>query len=161
MKVGNSLWTNKIKRKGNSKINQQIKCNMYTWITHHTQFVQSPISKYCLKVLLDDQTEPQLFPKFLLHLSIRELHNSLVSDPNYVGLKDARDEDGKIIISGSKLHSLLPPQLKQMSARYKVMRHCEFFFSDKSIYSSFLYWRDRYFFKNEGLKPKFSNQKVW
>ena len=32
MKVGNSLWTKK-KRKGHSKFNEQIKSNLYTWIT--------------------------------------------------------------------------------------------------------------------------------
>ena len=53
--------------------------------------------------MLYDQTEPQLFPKFLLQVSLRELHNSLVSDPNDGGLKDARDEYGKIIISDSTL----------------------------------------------------------
>ena len=67
--------------------------------------------------MLYDQTEPQLVPKLLLQVSIRELHNSLVSDPNDGGLKDARDEHGKIIITDSTLRSLLPPQLKQMSAR--------------------------------------------
>ena len=46
-------------------------------------------------------------------MSVRELHNSLVSDPNDGGLKDARDEDGKIIISDSTLRSLLPPKLKK------------------------------------------------
>ena len=58
--------------------------------------------------MLDDKTEPQLVPKLLLRVSVRELHNSLVSDPNNGGLKDARDEDGKIIISYSTLPSLLP-----------------------------------------------------
>ena len=52
----------------------------------------------------------------LLQVSVRELHNSLVSDPNYGGLKDYRYEDGNIIISGSTLRSLLSHQLKQMSA---------------------------------------------
>ena len=94
---------------------------MYTWITRPPQVVQSPISNDCLKVLLDDQTEPQLVPKLLLQLSVRELHNSFVSDPNDDGLKDARDEDGNIIISDSTLRSLLPPQLKQISARYQVI----------------------------------------
>ena len=47
--------------------------------------------------MLDDQTEPQLVPKILLHVSSRELHNSLVSDPDDSGLKDARDKDGKIL----------------------------------------------------------------
>ena len=63
--------------------------------------------------MLDDQTKPQLVPKLLLHVSVIELHNSLVSYPNDGGLKDARDEDGKIIISDSTLRSLLPPQLKK------------------------------------------------
>ena len=60
--------------------------------------------------MLDDQTGPQLFPKLLLQVSVRELHNSLVSDPNDGSLKDAMDEDGKIIISDSTLRSLLPHQ---------------------------------------------------
>ena len=30
MKVGNRLLTNKTKRKGHSKINEQVKCNLYT-----------------------------------------------------------------------------------------------------------------------------------
>ena len=71
--------------------------------------------------MFDDQTEPQLAPKCLLQVSVRELHNSLVSDPNDGGIKDDRDEDDNINISGSNLRSLLPPQFNQMSARYKVM----------------------------------------
>ena len=66
--------------------------------------------------MLDDKIEPQLVPKLLLQVSVRELHNSLVSDPNDGGLKDARDEDGKIIISDSTFRSLFPPQLKQIVA---------------------------------------------
>ena len=52
MKVGSNLWTPK-KRKRHSKINEQIKHNLYTWITRHPQVVQSPISNDCLKVMLD------------------------------------------------------------------------------------------------------------
>ena len=118
MKVVTSQWTNKTKRKGHSKINDQIKLNMYAWITCHPQVVQSPISNDCLKVMFDDQTETQLVTKLLLRVSIRELHNSLVSDPNDGGLKDATDEYDNTIISDSTLHSLLPPQLKHMSAQY-------------------------------------------
>ena len=81
---------------------------MYTWITRNPQVVQSPIYNDCLKVMFDDQTEPQLFPKLLLQVSVREVHDG--------GLKYARDEDGKIIINYSTLRSLLPPQLKQISA---------------------------------------------
>ena len=42
-----------------------------------------------------------------------ELHNSLVSDPNYGGIKDARDEDDNIIISDYTFRSILPPQFKK------------------------------------------------
>ena len=109
--------------------------------------------------MLDDQTEPQLVPKLLLQMSVRELHNSLVSDPNDGGLKDARDEDGKIIISDSTLHSLLPPQLKQMSARYKIICGCECCISAKSIHSSLISWRDRYLkkLKDQSLNAPFLN----
>ena len=103
--------------------------------------------------MLDDQTEPQLVPKLLLQVSIIEIHNNLVSDPIDGGIKDSRDEDGKIVISDSTLHSLLPPQLKQMSARYKIMCDCECCISDKSIHSSLLSWRDRYL-KNSRIKGK-------
>ena len=99
MKVGNNLWAKKTKRKGHSKINEQIKRNLYTWITRHPQVVQSPISNDCLKVILYYQSKTQLVPIFLIRVSLRELHNSLVSDINDGGIKDARDEDGKIIIS--------------------------------------------------------------
>ena len=38
------------------KINDQIKRNLYAWITRHTQVVQSLIYNHCLKVMLDNQT---------------------------------------------------------------------------------------------------------
>ena len=66
IKFGNSLWTNKTKRKGHSKINDQIKLNIYAWLTRNTQVVQSPTSNGCLKVMFDDQTEPQLVPELLI-----------------------------------------------------------------------------------------------
>ena len=112
-------------------------------ITRHPQDVQSLISNDYLKVMFDYQSEPQLVPKLLLQVSVRELNNSIVSDPNDYGLKDARD-DYNIIISDSTLRSLLSPQLKQMSARYKVMCGCECCISAKIIHSSLLSWRDRY-----------------
>ena len=43
------------------------------------------------------------------------MHNSLVSDTNYDGLKQARDEENNIIISESTLWMLLPPQKQNVS----------------------------------------------
>ena len=116
------------------KINKQIKRNLNTWITRHHKVFQSPISNDCLKVMLNDQKEPQTVPKLLLQVSVRELHNSLVSDTNDGGLKDARNKDGKIIISDYKLRSPLPPKLKQISSRYMIMCVCECCIYAKSIH---------------------------
>ena len=66
MKVGKSLGTKKRKQKWHSKINKQIKSNLYEWITRHPQVVQSPIYNNSPKIILDDQSEPQLVPKRLL-----------------------------------------------------------------------------------------------
>ena len=153
MKVGNSLCTKKKKRKGHSQINEQIKRNLYAWITRHPQVIKSPISNDCLKVMFDDQTEPQLVPKLLLQVSVRKLHNSLVSDPNYGGLKDSRHEDDNIIIIYYTFRSLLPSQLKQTSAHYKLMCGFECCISAKIIHSSLLTWLDRYL-KNSKIKAK-------
>ena len=147
------------KRKEHSKINEHIKRNLYTWITCHPKVVQSPISNDCLKVMLDDQTEPQLVPKCLLQVSVRELNNSLVSGTNDGGIKDARDEYGKIIISDYTLRSLFPHKFKHMFPHYKIMCGCECYISAKSIHSSFISWRDRHL-KNSRINPKCSNQKV-
>ena len=106
--------------------------------------------------MFDDQTEPQLVTKFLLQVSVRELHTSLVSDTNDGGLKDARYEDDNIIINNSTLRSLLLPQLKQIPARYKVVCSFECCISAKSIHSSLLSWCDRYLKKR---KDKIQNAK--
>ena len=132
-------------RKGNSKINDQIKKSLYNWIMHHPQVVQSPIVNDCLKVKIDGHTEPQLVPKLLLQVSVRELHNNLVSDTEDGGLKEARDADINTIISGSTLRPLLPPRLEKMSSRYKVMCGCECCISVNRINSSVLSWHDSYF----------------
>ena len=87
-------------------------------------------------------------------MSFREFHDSLVSDPNYGGLKDARDEDDNIIISDSNFCSLLPPQFNQMSARYKVVCGCECFIYTKRIHAPLLSWHDRYLKK---LKDQIQN----
>ena len=112
MKVGTIQWTKKIKRKSHSKINEQIKPNLYAWIARHPQFFQSPISNDCFKVMFDDQTEPQLVPKLLLQVSVRELNNSLVSYPNDGGMKYSRDESDNISIINSTFRSMLSYQLK-------------------------------------------------
>ena len=49
----------------------------------------------------------------------------MVSHPEEGGIKEARDLENNIIISDSTLHSIIPPQLKKISAQYKVMCGCD------------------------------------
>ena len=128
-------------RGGNIKKKSTGKKIPYNWILQHPQVVQSPIANYCLKLSIDDQVEPNLFPKLLLQVSVRELHNSMVIPPKEGGIKEARNTDNNIIISDSTWHKIVPPQLKKMTSRYKVMCGCECCISSKSIHSPMLTWR--------------------
>ena len=58
-----------------------------------------------------------MVPKCLLRVSVRELHNSLVSDTNDGVLKEAKEKENNIIISDHTLRTSLPSQLKQLSAQ--------------------------------------------
>ena len=73
-------------RKLNPKINDQIKKSLYNWSMHNPQVVQSPIFNDSMKVNIYGHTELQLVPKLLLNVSVRELHNSLVSDQYNCGI---------------------------------------------------------------------------
>ena len=115
--------------------------------------MQSTIENNCLKVKIDGYTELQLVPKLLLKVYVREPHNNLVSATKDDGLKEARYEYDNIIISDSKLRSLLPPQFKKNSSRYKVMCGCEYCISAKIMNSSLLSWRGSHL-KNSRISAK-------
>ena len=70
IKYGTTPWALKTNRKVNSKINDQIKKSLYNWILYQPQVVKPPIFNDCLKVNIDDHTEPQLVPKLLLNVSV-------------------------------------------------------------------------------------------
>ena len=69
-----------------------------------------------------------------LQVSVQELINIMVSTPEEGGPKEARNEVNDIIISDSTLRNILPPQLKKMTYRYKVMCGCECCVSAKSMH---------------------------
>ena len=133
----------KQKLKGDSKFDEQIKKSLYKWIMHHPQVVQSLIVNNCLKVKSDGHTEPQLVPKLLLYISVRELYNNIVSSTIDGGLKKARDEDDNINISDSTLRLLFPPQFKNVIKiqGYVWLRMFHIF---QNYTSSLLSWRDHY-----------------
>ena len=92
-------------QRSHTKINQEVKKDLYNWILRHPQVVVSPIANYCLKLSIDGQVEPQFVRKILLHVLVIELHNSMVSPP----------EEGRLngtIIQKIILSSVIKPYVK-------------------------------------------------
>ena len=78
--------------------------------------MQSLIQNDHLYVSIDGNSKKYFMPKVLLQVSAQEILNSMVSNPEESGLKDARDEDINIINSDSTFHNIIPPQLKNMTS---------------------------------------------
>ena len=66
----------------------------------------------------------------------------MVVPPEEGVLKEARDTEDNIIISYLTLCNILPPQLNNITAQYKIICGCECFISAKSMHLSLLTWRD-------------------
>ena len=62
----------------------------------------------------------------------------MVNPPEEGGLKEARYACNNIIISDSAIRNILPPQLKNISAWYKVICGCEHLISVKSMHCALL-----------------------
>ena len=72
-------------------------------------------------------------------------------------VKEGIDTDNSIIIIDTTLRTIIPPQIKKMSACYKVMCGCKCCISTKIMHSSLLSLRDSYFKK---LKYTSQNKKL-
>ena len=81
----------------------------------------------------------------------------MVSAPEKCGFNEAIYADNDIIISDSMLRTILPPQLKNMSAKYKVVYGCECFISSKIIHLLLLLWCGSYFKKLKDLSQNSQN----
>ena len=97
--------------------------------------MHSLIVNYYLKVSIDGPSRPHLVSNFLLQVSILEIHNIMVIPLEEGGLKYKRDVENNTIISDYTLQSVMPSQLKNMYANYKVMCGCECCISAKIINS--------------------------
>jgi hypothetical protein len=88
--------------------------------------IQSPLASDTLLVLDRNNPGSKIRKnKILLQIPIRELHNDMMSDDTLIGMEGVQDCEGNILISDTKLRSLLPPHVRMMSDRYKIMKVCE------------------------------------
>ena len=102
--------------------------------------IQSPIAKDFIKIPIPGTTEHEMKPKLLLQCSVRELHNDLVKNPADGGCAAAQP-NGKIIVSDTALHYMMPPQVRKFSNKHKIMCGCEVCITDNSVHTSLLAWR--------------------
>ena len=73
-----------------------------------------------------------------------ELYNIMASTQYWGVLKETRDADKNIITSDSIICNILPPQLKKVSAWYKVMCGCDCLIYAKTMHLYFLTWTDHH-----------------
>ena len=117
---------------------------LYYRILHNHQVVQLPIANDCPKVSIGSHSEKQIVPDFNYRCLTKKIHNIIISPSDEGGLKGARDKENNIIISDSTLCNILPYQLNNISAWYKLMCACECCISAKIMHSSLLSWWDCY-----------------
>ena len=106
------------------KTNARVIKTVYDLIINHTKVVQSPFGNNCLKVYIYGNSEKQMVPKLFFQMSFQDIHNRLAIPTEKGVMKEARDEENNIIISGSILRNILPHQLDKVSSRYRVMCGC-------------------------------------
>ena len=94
--------------------------------------------------------------KIFLQVFVQKLHNSLVGEPVYVGLKKWRDAENNIIIRDYKLRSLLPPQFKKMSSQGFVWLWILYIFQNYTFLITIMAWPVflKTMLKTEGLGGK-------
>jgi hypothetical protein len=101
-----------LKRLGTKKVSYQLEEAFLKWLDNHNMVIQSPLASDTL--LVSDPENPgnkKGMNKILLQIPVRELHNDLLSTDPLIGLPGVRDCSGNILISDSKLRSMLPKHL--------------------------------------------------
>ena len=103
-----TIFSQVVKRKGWTKVNEDLEEKVISFIVNHPNVVQSPLMNDCVLVKdKDDPTVVKKVPKLLLQVSIRELHNDLIEQ-----LPEA-SKDGIPLVSDSVLRKMIPPQVKK------------------------------------------------
>jgi len=144
-------WSRRRKRKRWQKISQDVRDKVYAWIVDHEMVVESPIANDALLKLNLVTGEKERVPKLLLQIPVRELHNDLLKPVEEGGLLEARDNNGRALISDTALRSMMPEQLRRATERHKQMCGCEICITVRSLQQTLNAWRKRHInnLKNE------------
>ena len=72
-------WSSVEARKGHSRITKAVKEALHGWVLDHPRVVDSPLTNDTLLVLNEATGKKERVGKLLLEISVRELHNDLIS----------------------------------------------------------------------------------
>eukprot|EP00978_Attheya_sp_CCMP212_P030587 scaffold112901_cov35-Attheya_sp.AAC.1 len=105
---------------------------------------QSPITRDTLIIKDVDTGVKRSVPKLLLECSMHQLHkhNEMIAPPDQGGLQGARHHTSNaVIISDTMLRSLVPPELRPVTVRHKIMCGCTICNTSKYLQTSLNAWR--------------------
>ena len=122
---------------------------LFEWVINHPHVISSPISRDTVLVTVPNpngEGTKERVGKLLLEISVRELHQDLISPPP-IGFEGAFCKSSKkLLISERYLRNVLPPQLRAMTSAQKQMCGCECCTITKMLHMSLVKFR-----KNEML----------
>ena len=100
-------------------INDSLKILIQNWIIQHPSIVASPIAKDTILVR-DKLTgrKDQRVGKYLIQISIRELHNDLIKSKNEGSLEEVWNGK-KLLVCDTGLRYIIPSNVKKFTPRYK------------------------------------------
>ena len=122
--IGTIRWSSVSTRRTFSKISSALKERLHNWILCHSHVMKSP---YCQDTLLWRKKDGSIerVPKILISVSIRELHNDMLTHPSEGGLEGAQDANGNAVISDTALRDNLPFNLRALGERPKQVCGCK------------------------------------
>ena len=95
------------------------------WIIKHPSVVAYPIAKDTILVRdMISGNKDRRVGKYLIQISIRELHNDLIKSKNEGGL-DKVWNGKKLLVSDKSLRYMIPINVKKFTPRYKQICRCE------------------------------------
>ena len=109
-------------------IQHEIREKIVDWILKHPHVKNSPISRDTILVLNPETNRKGIISKYLIEISIRELHDDLIKPPP-TGLPEVYDINKELLlISESTLRSFIPPKMRAMSPAQRQICGCEIVF---------------------------------
>jgi hypothetical protein len=124
----NARWVNICQRRyKGQKVSEPTRLPVIHWVVKHENVINSPICYETLLIKAPGCNQKTQVGKLLLDISVRELHNKMVSDVIDGGLANARNLNGKVTVSDTTLRRIIKqdiPQLRRASSRHKQMCGC-------------------------------------